>query len=192
MKRSIIVVAFSLLVALSVLAQPRPKFVVQPDVGSLYAYDDNGRLVGAFSPVPLQNNSIGGIIRMELEGEGMIFLHVARREDGLRWAGAGPGFLTTDCTGPAYQWGPYPDSVGDRVAIIGLGGTLYVLDATANRSKGVIRSRVILGEFDRQCIEDGGSEGTLELREIAKLDDEFKPPFVLEAALRHRAMGVGR
>lgn len=182
-----------LFLAAPLAAQPRPKFAVQPDVGSLYAYDDNGRLVGAFSPVPLSASEIGGLIRMEVDGEGLIYLAVSRLDDGgLTWNTATPWFESTDCKGPAFA--KPARTVGDRLALIGVDGMLYVgpTDGSAFSSRS-LNSRVVLqSDGTRVCVQESGGIAAITLREIAKLDDEFKPPFVLEAALRQRAVRSGR
>lgn len=174
-------------------AQGTSPLIVVPDTGHIYAYAANNRLIGAFTPVPAERYSIGGMIRMEVLEEGLIYLPVTRIASGLVWDAPAPFFESTDCTGQ--PWGPtYVKSVGDRVAFVGFEGRLYIGNQSGTSSAmKMLRSTIALREDgSKRCdTSQNLTTGVIPLREVAKLDDTFPPPFELDArsdrvrAVRH-------
>lgn len=167
----------ALLFALPLSAQS--KLIVIPDVGNLYAYAANNRLMGAFTPMATSNDSIGGVIRMEVLEEGVVYLRVARLASGLHWDTPQLRFESTDCSGTGYG-SIYAKTIGDRLAFVGPGGRLLLATPDAVPVFKMFRSRALLGESGITCQEEATGTSGIPLREVAKLDDDFPPPFSLD------------
>jgi hypothetical protein len=102
-----------------------------------------------------------------------------------------PYFETTDCTGSPYGSG-YLTSVADHTAYVGKGSTLFIGPADGSAPAGTpmeMHSRWIAdtpgGEM--RCERVMIASAWVPLREIAKLDDTFDPPFNLGPPTRLRS-----
>jgi hypothetical protein len=185
--------ALAFVLALPVAAQQT--VTVLPDVGSLYVYDSTSKLVGGFTPAPSagpRGPNIDGVIRLEVLGEGTMYLPIARFGGKVVWNTSSPYFTTTDCTGTAYA--TFTRSIADLIALVGLNGKLYIASAstpTANTATKSFGSFVALDTEGNVVCEPTGSSTHLfiELREVANMNVLFPPPLSLEPGGRVRAVG---
>jgi hypothetical protein len=182
--RKILVIVLSLVLAASAAAQS--KLLVVPDAGTLSVFASNNRLVGVFAAAPSgSSGDVGGLVRMDVIGEGVIFIAVKRTPAGLTWGGPDVYFTTTDCSGRGY--GRELTTVGDRAAWVGLEGRLYIWTpgdySEATITGPTLRSRASVDEEKgvRVCRPESiHSSGWVPLREVAKLNEDFPPPLSLE------------
>lgn len=184
--------ALALLLTLPALGQQT--VTVLPDVGSLYVYDGTSRLVGAFTPAPVAaatGPSIDGVIRLEVLGEGTLYLPIARINGKLVWSAPEAYYTTSDCSGTAHA--SFTRSVADLIGVVGPKGQLYIgsADAKVNVKQYFFRSKVsVNAEGNRICKEFHTQTGVaIELREVANLDTLFPPPLSLSPGGKARAVG---
>lgn len=187
MKPLLLAVALSL----PVLAQgpPSPPVTVLPDVGALFVYASDGKLAGSFVPTPAPNGSVDGLVRMEVFGEGVIYLPLSKFGATFVWNTVSPEFMSLDCTGPAFV-SRNTRTIGDRLAAVGMDGRLYIGAPDAEPRPQPTFSRVTVNaKGERECIQEGGSSLAIELREVANLNTLFPPPLSLNPGGKLRAAG---
>jgi hypothetical protein len=182
----------ALALALPVAAQQT--VTVLPDVGSLYVYDSSSKLVGGFTPAAASGPSganVDGIIRLEVLGEGTLYLPVARLNGKILWNTASPYYTSPDCTGTAHA--AFTRSIADLIALVGPTGQLYIGDADAPvnvRSFSFNSKASIDLEGKAICEQTGmGTTYAVELREVANMNVLFPPPLSLEPGGKVRAVG---
>jgi hypothetical protein len=186
--RCVSIVAITL-ASLSLAAQ------VHPGASPMYVIDAAGRVVGLVTPMAslFGSPSVGeivGVVRLEVDGIGSVFMRLERLPSGIHWRSAPVYFVSSDCTGDAYAH--RESSIGDRIALVGTDQGLYVGAPDNGGTVGRIFHSATYTDVDGAVKCSGFATNEmlpgLPLSRVARIDDFFVRPFTLTTATKTRAV----